>query len=148
MVGLSNALLLARTAAGQQGTAGRWPAVGRRIAGIATQSRGGRVESESNSLFSLVNVTFVNYIMNSSSNGTTSQPFYAFEPCGRCQMYQGGTTTPTAGLRFVQQDLPALASWSWAHQVCLSLLVHARLTVNAVNWHHTNTASSQTAARS
>ena len=116
MAGLSNALLISRTAAGQLGSAGRWPATGRRIAGVATQSRGGPYSAGnaavSQSLLSIVNVTLVNYTL--SGGGQT---LFAFEPCGRCQVFQGGATTSMAGLRFVQPGLPALASWSWAHQV-------------------------------
>ena len=119
MPGVFNSLLIARTAAGQLGTAGRWPAdcatpFRRVMAGVATQHRSD-TDVANTALLAVVNVTLVNY--SSSGAGGQQQPAYAFEPCARCQAYRGGSTTHVSGLRFVQQGLPALAAWSWGHQV-------------------------------
>ena len=115
---LTNTLLLARTAAGQLGTAGRWPASGRRVAGVATQSRSGVWDTAGCATLAIANVTFVNYTVGGgAAANSSSQPFYAFEPCGRCLQYQGGTTTLVSGLRFVQSGRPSLAFWSWGQQV-------------------------------
>ena len=117
MPSLSSALLLARTAAGQIGTAGRWPASGRRVAGVATQSRAGLGDTAGCGTMAVTNVTFANFTAGGGAAGNNSQPFYAFEPCGRCLQYQGGTTTLVSGLRFVQPGRPSLAFWSWGQQV-------------------------------
>ena len=128
MPGLSNALLISLSTVGQQGTAGRWPATGRRIAAVATQSRApGYTDgnpSTQQGLLSLANLTFVNYTLpyNGSSGAAISfvngsQPFYALEACARCEPFQGASTTPVAGLKFVQPGYPALASFSWSQQV-------------------------------
>jgi hypothetical protein len=58
-------------------------------------------------LASLINVTFVNY---------TGGQYYALEACGKCKIYQGGATTFTAGLNFIQPGTPAMSTWSWGHQ--------------------------------
>ena len=114
---VSNALLLARTAAGQAGTAGQWPASSRLVAGVATQSRpSGSYDTAACGVMAVMNVTFINYTAGGGASNS-SQPFYAFEPCARCLQNQAGMTTLTSGLRFVQSGRPSLAFWSWGHQV-------------------------------
>lgn len=66
-------------------------------------------------LASMINVTFVNY--------TGAWPFRgAIESCGKCKNFQGGATTFTANLTFLQPGLPYMSQWSWGHQVRLGLL--------------------------
>jgi hypothetical protein len=130
MAYLSNSLLLSRTAAGQLGTAGRWPASGRRVAGVSTQGRGSSgsggggdtrlpADTASVAALAIINVTLVNFIPGGGMPNS-SQPFFAFEGCGRCLQYQGAASALVSGLRFVQPGRPALAFWSWAQQVCMS----------------------------
>lgn len=58
---------------------------------------------------SVINVTFVNFT-------TSDIQFRALEACGKCKNFQGGATTFTRNLTFIQQGKPALADWSWGHQ--------------------------------
>jgi hypothetical protein len=100
MAGLVNSLVVARSDAGRQGSAGGWPSR-RGVRGVITQSAPqGHPKHEA--LLSLVNVTFVNF---------TGGQLWALEACGKCKSFQGGATTWTAGLRFLQPGKPALASW-------------------------------------
>jgi hypothetical protein len=64
-------------------------------------------------LLSVINVTFVDFTA-STGNGQ----FYALEHCGKCKTFQGGATSFTSGLKFVQADgsKPRLSFWSWGHQ--------------------------------
>ncbi len=107
MAGLHNATIYARTTSGNRGNAGAWPS-NRRVTGIISQSP---VQADPNhsALMSLINVTFVDF---------TGGQFYALESCGKCKTFQGGATTFTSGLQFVQSDgsRPALSFWSWGHQ--------------------------------
>lgn len=65
----------------------------RPIRGITTQSAP-KGEPKHSALMSVINVTFVNF---------TGSQYAAFEACGKCKAQQGGGSTFTAGLRFVQQ---------------------------------------------
>jgi hypothetical protein len=103
MAGLANVLVVARTDVGRQGTAGAWPSP-RGVRGVITQSAP-MGDSRHSALMSLVNVTFV---------GFTGGQLWALEACGKCKAFQGGATTWTAGLVFIQPGKPALATW-WAH---------------------------------
>jgi hypothetical protein len=124
MPGVFSSLLLARTSAGQLGTAGRWPADGadgalprRVVAGVSAQHRGDTDLAANTALMAVVNVTLVNFTSGAGGSGQ-QQPAYAFVLCARCQPFRGGSTTHVSGLRFVQQSgLPSLAAWSWGHQV-------------------------------
>jgi hypothetical protein len=108
MAGLRNTMLISRTDEGQVGTAGQWPS-GRKITGVIMQSPPLGVRRHT-ALSSLINVTFVDY---------TSGQFYALESCGKCKTFQGGATTHTAGIKWLQPSTETvqLSQWSWGHQV-------------------------------
>ncbi|KXZ54727.1 hypothetical protein GPECTOR_4g796 [Gonium pectorale] len=108
MASIANTTVYTRTSTGNRGNAGAWPS-GRRIAGIITQSPV-LGDSKHSALMSLVNVTFVDY---TASSGMT-----ALEHCGKCKTFQGGATTFTANISFVNSDgsKPVLSFWSWGHQ--------------------------------
>ena len=91
MAGVQNALLIARTAEGMQGTAGRWPS-NRKITGIITQSAV-QGDNKHSALLSLINVTFVGFV------GQGSNGLWALEACGKCKTFQGGSTSFTQGLQ-------------------------------------------------
>jgi hypothetical protein len=52
---------------------------------------------------SVMNVTFVGY---------TGGQYVALEACGKCKTFQGGATTHTAGLRFIQQGWVAACCYT------------------------------------
>ncbi|KAG1667228.1 hypothetical protein FOA52_009793 [Chlamydomonas sp. UWO 241] len=108
MAGLRNTMIISRTIEGQVGTAGQWPACDRRITGVIMQSPPLGVTRHT-ALASLINVTFVNY---------TSGQFHALEHCGKCKNFQGGATTHTAGIKWLQpsSETVQLSTWSWGHQ--------------------------------
>lgn len=107
--GIRNSLIISRTEAGKQGTAGVWPS-GRGVRGLLTQSPPPG-HAKHSSLLSAVNVTFVNFTLAAEQG-----QFRALEHCAKCKTFQGGGTTFTQGLKFIQEGLPALADWSWGHQ--------------------------------
>lgn len=88
MAGLHNAVVFARTSEGMRGTAGQWPAAGRKITAVITQSPP-LGDPRHSALLSLVNNTYVGYV---------GGQFYALEHCGKvrrragakCQVPGGG----------------------------------------------------------
>ncbi|KAG2448780.1 hypothetical protein HYH02_006132 [Chlamydomonas schloesseri] len=108
MAGLRDSIIVSRTVGGFVGTAGQWPASGRKITGIITQSPP-LGDPRHSALLSITNVTFVDY---------TGGQFFALEGCGKCKTFQGGATSFMRQLRFVQSGggYPALSSWSYGHQ--------------------------------
>ncbi|KAG2432951.1 hypothetical protein HXX76_008679 [Chlamydomonas incerta] len=108
MAGLRDSIIVSRTVGGFVGTAGQWPASGRKITGIITQSPP-LGDPKHSALLSITNVTFVDY---------TGGQFFALEGCGKCKTFQGGATSFMKQLRFVQSNggYPALSSWSYGHQ--------------------------------
>ena len=100
MAGLTNSLVIARSSVGSQGSAGAWPS-GRGVRGVLTQSPP-QGDGRHSALLQVSNVTFVNF---------TGGQFWALEACAKCKTFQGGATTWTAGLRFLQQGRPNLATW-------------------------------------
>uniref|UniRef100_A0A383WCP6 Fibrocystin-L n=1 Tax=Tetradesmus obliquus TaxID=3088 RepID=A0A383WCP6_TETOB len=107
MAGVQDSLIISRTEAGRQGTAGAWPS-NRGVRGLITQSPP-HAHPRHSALMSVINVTFVNFT-------TSNSQFRALEACGKCKNFQGGATTFTRNLTFIQQGKPALADWSWGHQ--------------------------------
>ena len=87
------------------------------MAAVATQHASDTDYALNTGLMAVVNVTMVNYTAVAGGGGQQQQQAYAFEPCGRCQAFRGGSTTQVSGLRFVQPGLPSLVAWSWGHQV-------------------------------
>ena len=60
---------------------------------------------------SVVNVTF---------SGYGSSSFIPLEACGKCRTGQGGYTSFTSGLTFLQWTATSsVVQWSWDHQVCV-----------------------------
>ncbi len=145
MAGLQSCTLYGRTAQGAIGTAGRWPATRRRVAGVATHSAPPHLPAFPTAPLSLVDLVFVNYTGRAAVNphNGTWQQHYVLETCARCVPGQGGATAVTRGLRFLDPGptgteagadseagqggspavggggtpRPALTFWSWAHQV-------------------------------
>ncbi len=107
--GLFDSILVPRTAEGARGTAGRWPS-GRKITGVIMHSPA-EFHVKHTALGALSNVTFVNYTYDAGS-----QFRGALEVCGKCKTFQGGATTFTRALKFIQQGKPMLSEWSWGHQ--------------------------------
>ncbi|GFH29133.1 uncharacterized protein HaLaN_27741 [Haematococcus lacustris] len=108
MAGLFDSLVVARTVEGQRGTAGVWPS-GRKITGVILHSMA-EFHVKHTALAAMVNVTFVGY---SANNGQFQG---ALEACGKCKTFQGGATTFTKQLLFLQPGKPLLSTWSWGHQ--------------------------------
>ncbi|KXZ47885.1 hypothetical protein GPECTOR_32g498 [Gonium pectorale] len=107
MAGLRNAVIVSRTVSGFTGTAGAWPS-DRRVNAIISQSAPmGHLKHSA--LMSVINVTFVDW---------TGSRYTALEACGKCKTFQGGGTTFTSRLSFIQSSggSPALSHWTWGHQ--------------------------------
>eukprot|EP00798_Chlamydomonas_sp_ICE-L_P008885 gene8886-3764_t len=106
MAGIASSIIIARTAEGRIGTAGRWPSAGRKIAAITTQSpiQG---HPRHSALLSIMDVTFV---------GFSETPYTCLEACGKCKNFQGGAPAFTGGLKFIQDGYPILSLWTWNHQ--------------------------------
>ncbi len=103
--GLFNSIVIGQSSAGQEGSAGDWPSR-RAVRGVVTASAPAAA-SRHTALMAVSNVTFVNF---------TGGQLYALEACGKCASSEGGSTTVTSGLQFVQPGVPAVSLWSWAHQ--------------------------------
>jgi hypothetical protein len=43
-------------------------------------------------------------------------PCCCSQSCGKCKQFQGGATTLTKQLTFLQQGEPFLSDWGWGHQ--------------------------------
>jgi hypothetical protein len=100
-----NSIIIGQSAAGQEGSAGDWPSR-RGVRGIITASAPASA-SRHTALMAVSNVTFVNF---------TGGQLYALEACAKCAVNEGGSTTVTSGLQFLQPGVPAVSLWSWAHQ--------------------------------
>ena len=108
MAGIQTALIVARTALGQVGTAGYWPS-SRGIRGIITTSSPQEVIGAG----SFMSVT------NALLSGWTGSQFVGLEACATCRPFTGGFATYFQGTTFVNPSISGganVANWTWAHQ--------------------------------